>query len=157
MVALRIARAGLAEDAAKLRIARAGLTGTASSVPKLRIAREGLTGVAAVLVNPLTPQTVEPEILVTVTATTPNAGTPTWTWRVVSGLPVSFGGSGATRTFVSPSVMPPGGATVLGVTVTIGGTTSPEQTVTITYLPQTSWWFDGTQWQGRRPPVDLIG
>jgi len=155
MVTLRTGRAGLTLDAAKLRVGRAGLTGTGSSIPKLRVGRAGLTGTAAVMVNPITPQTVEPEITVTVTATLSGAGSPTWTWRVVSGIPVSFGGSGATRTFVSPSVMPPGGSTVIGVTATVGGTTSPEQTVTITYLPQTSWWYDGAQWQGRRPPITL--
>lgn len=157
MVALRIGRAGVALDGAKLRIGRAGLDGTAVIAPKLRVGRGGLTGVAAVIVAPIAPQTVEPETTVIVTAALLGGGSvDSWTWRVASGLSVSLVGSGDTRSFVARSTMPPaGGQTVLGVRATVAGTTSPEVMVTITYLPQLSWLYDGSQWVGRRLAVAL--
>jgi hypothetical protein len=142
---------------AVLRWGRAGVDGTAEVTPNLRWGRAGVTGTAALSVAVIAAQSVEPETLVTVVAALVGGGSAdSWTWRVVSGQPVSFGGSGNTRTFVAPSLMPPGGGTsTLGVIATVGGTSSPERTVIITYLPQTRWQFVGGVWVGRRPAVAL--
>lgn len=157
MAALRWGRAGLASEGPKLRVGRAGVDGTAAVTPKLRVGRAGVTGTAAVLVAALAPQTVEPETLVSLTASLVGGGSAdSWTWRVVTGMPVSFSGTGASREFIAPSTLPPGGGTtVIGVRATVGGTTSPEVTVTITLRPQLSWQYNGTQWVGRRPAVAL--
>jgi hypothetical protein len=157
MVTTRWGRAGLEAVAPKIRWGRAGVDGTASTVPKLRWGRAGMTGTAAVLVAVMNPQSVEPEQLVTLTAALVGGGSAdSWNFRVSSGQPVSFLGTGATRQWIAPSMMPPaGGSSTIAVSATVGGTTSPERTVVITYLPQTRWQFVGGIWIGRKPAVAL--
>ena len=157
MAVARWGRAGITLDGIKVRWGRAGLDGTAVVGANLRWGRAGVTGVAAVIVAAIAAQSVEPETTVNITAALSGGGAAdSWTWRVVSGQPVSFSGSGASRAFVAPSLMPPaGGSSTIGVTATVGGTTSPERTVVITFLPQTRWQFVGGLWVGRRPAVAL--
>lgn len=157
MAVARWGRAGLAAEGPKVRWGRAGVDGTEVVAPNVRWGRAGVTGVAAVLVAALSPQSVEPESTVTLVASLVGGGSAdSWIWRVVSGQPVSFSGSGNTRSWQAPSLMPPaGGNTVIGVSAIKDGTTSQERTVTITYLPQTRWQFVGGVWVGRRPAVAL--
>ena len=78
-------------------------------------------------------------------------GTPadTYIWRQISGPAVSFLGTGHTRSFTAPSALN-GAVVVIGVRASVGGTTSPEVTVTITSLPQLVWTrtFSDPTWRG---------
>jgi hypothetical protein len=71
-----------------------------------------------------------------------------WSWTQVSGAAVTLTGSGASRTFAGPSVMPPEDTVVISVTATKGGETSPPVQFSITILPQTVWTYDGVGWVG---------
>lgn len=138
----------------KVRWGRSDFEGVATVVPKVRWGRADFDGVAAVVLNPIPNQTVEPGTVVTLTTAISSGQTAdAWTWRIISGTGTLIG-TGGTRTVIAPSGMPPLGATlVVGVTATASGVTSPEQTVTITALPQLSWaWVSGA-WVGNRPPV----
>ena len=159
MSTARIFRAALeyVPPAPKARLYRAELSGTAiiiPDVPKVRLYRAELSGTAAVLVAPLTGQTVEPLSTVTLTAVLLSAGpADSWTWRRISGPSVGIEGTGATRTFVAPATMD-GTEVVIGVTATKDGVTSNERTVTIAALPQLSWIWDGTAWQAA--PISVL-
>ena len=159
MAVLRWGRAGTDTVAPVLRWGRAGTDGTAGSVPKLRWGRAGMTGVGATVLEIIPPQTVEPETIVTVSAPLVGGGfADSYTWRIVSGVPVSFTTvSTGVRTFRAPSVMPPSTAqTVIGVVGVVSGTSTPEVFVTITLLPQLRWYYTPTGWAGQRPPVQLV-
>lgn len=158
MPALKVSRvAGTGSIAPGLKVSRLGATGTAPSTPALKISRLGGVGTAAVLLNPIAAQTVEPGVLVTLTAVLTGGGSAdSYTWRVASGDTVTLDTStpGQAR-FISPSVMdafraPRQGVTTIGVTATLGGITTPERLVTVTTLPQLSWVLNGSgQWVGR--------
>lgn len=142
----------------KVRWGRSAFEGTAPTTPKARWGRSALEGTASVVVAPLTGVTDRlPGTSVSFTAALASAGTADlWTWRQVSGPAVSLIGSGASRTFLAPSVMPPDGATVvLGVRATVSGTLSPEVTVSTTVLPQRFWILQAGQWVGKRPRVPV--
>ncbi len=62
-----------------------------------------------------------------------------FTWTQVSGLPVTFVGTGTERTFLAPPSLTPH-TVVLGLTVTDnGGLTSTQDTVSIGILPHSTW------------------
>lgn len=147
---VRFGRAELSGTAnIKVRLGRAELSGTAAIVPKVRYGRLDLAGTAAVLVVPLQPQTVEPESTVNLAAGLVGGGSAdSWAWRPISGPSIGILGSGATVSFKAPSAMPPGTSVVVGVRATVSGTQSPEQTVTITILPQLQWYWTGTVFAG---------
>lgn len=147
----------VAAGGSKVRWGRSEVAGTANTIGKVRWGRSELGGGGAVVINALNPQTVEPETVVSLTAVLSGGGTAdSYTWRRVSGPAVAFIGTGATITFLAPSGMPPGGASVVvGVTATSGGTVSAERTVTITVLPQLRWQLSGTSWVGKRPIVKV--
>lgn len=71
-----------------------------------------------------------------------STGATTYLWRVISG-----GGSLSSTTIVNPTFKPPatvaGGSSVIGLKVN-GGTA--EDTVTVTYYPQTEWTLVGSTW-----------
>lgn len=157
MTTLRIYRAGLADPPAvpkmrvyraaltgsaptgpKMRVYRASVAGVAPSSPKLRMYRLGLYGVGAVTITPIAPSTVEPLSTVSLTAVVTSAGSPSFTWRQVSGPPVTLFGAGDTRTFTAPGTMA-GAVVVIGVQASVGSTFSTEQVVTVTVLPQVTW------------------
>lgn len=140
-----------------LRVYNASMTGTVATNPTLRIYNADYVGAVGAVVNPLSPQTVEPHSTVTLTATlATGSGTPdSYQWRVLSGPSVTFSGVGATVTFLSPDAMPPGTSVTVGVSAIIAGNASNEQTVVITVLPQTCWSrVPGGQWVGS-PTVAL--
>lgn len=153
MTTLRVHAASLAGASVtpKLRVHGASVTGTVIATPKLRLFKASLAGVQAVLLAPIPAQSAEPRATVSVTAA-PASGTTTpdsYTWRQVSGPTVTLTGSGATRSFSAPSLMP--GATaliVLGVKGTVSGADGPEVTVNIAVLPQTRWSWNGSAWVG---------
>lgn len=158
MSALRTHRIAL-EDAPtmpRLRVHGASFTGAAPVVPKLRIHGAGLAGAAAVVVNALAPQVAEPESTVTVTGSLVGGGAAdSWTFRPISGPSIGLTVAGASATFTAPSTKPPSGAVVVvGVTATLDGTTSAEQTCTITLLPQVRWAWTGSAFVGA-PKVPL--
>lgn len=137
-----------------LRVHRFGMTLVSTATPALRVHRFGMTLVAAVALDPLPTQVVEPGTLVTIKAVPTGGGTLSgYTWRVISGG-VTLLGTGDTRTFIAPSVMPttptdPGLPVVVGVTGTDGTTTSPERQTTITVRKQLSWTrVPGGSWVG---------
>jgi hypothetical protein len=147
MAKLRTARHGLATPAGapKLRAVRHGLTGAVTTRPKLRAIRHGLAGAVVAVVNPLPSYTnVEPGTVITYTASLTSGTADSWTWRVISGA-TTVTGTGATVTVAAPADI--NGATAqIGVTATVSGVTSAEVVSTITALPQTEWWWDGTTW-----------
>lgn len=159
---LRVYRVGLAEVATgpKLRVYKAGLTGTTIVTPKLRVYRVGLTGELGLVVTPVADQSgILPETMVTVTAFLDGGGTAdSWVYRQISGPPVTFSGTGPTRTLTAPSVMPPTATrdVVIGVRAVKGAVTSAERTFKITPLYQTDWYYTGTGWRGQRPP-EIVG
>lgn len=132
------------------RIYRAGATGTAPVTGKGRIYRAGLTGTASVLVSVIADyDNVEPETNLAITATLQGGGSAdSWTWRRVSGAAIGINGTGASVSFLAPSDIN-GTSVVVGVTATVGPTTSPEETFTVTVLPQTEWWWTGSAWTPR--------
>lgn len=149
----RIFRALLATapTGSKGRIYRAQMPGSAAVTPKGRIYRAQVLGSAAVSVVAPSSRTAGPGEPVHLVASLAGGGAADlWTWRVISGPAFTLVGTGAVRDFSAPSVMPPGGSIVLGITATVSGTRSPEVTCTITVLPQLSWSYNGTAWVGRR-------
>jgi hypothetical protein len=140
----------------KVRWGRSALTGTVVVVPKVRWGRSALSGTPAVVLVPLSNQTVEPETVVTVTAALVGGGSAdSYTFRRISGAAISFLGSGASRSFYAPSALPPGTSVTIGVVATIGGVNSVEQTCVITVLPQIRWALSGSTWVGQRPSVPM--
>lgn len=134
---------------ATLRLFKASLAGNA--IPRLRVVGASLAGSPAVGFVPIAERTFEPGVTCSTTVT-PVAGGPTvdtYTWRQVSGPSVTLTGTGATRSFTTPSLMP--GATnliVLGVTGVSGADTGRELTFNVYVLPQTRWSWNGTEWVG---------
>jgi hypothetical protein len=134
-----------------LKVSRVGVTGTTLTTPSLKISRVGATGTAAILLNPIAAQTVEPGVMVTLTAVLTGGGSAdSYSWRFVSGDTVTLGAVGAVATFTSPSVTTPTKAprqatTTIGVTATVSGVTSPERQVTVTTLPQLRWTLNATR------------
>lgn len=153
MATLRVHRAAITEAVIpKLRVHRAALSGSAVTLPTLRIHRASLSGTLAPRISPLGDMTlVEPARTMSITASLVEAMSATWAWRVISNPSVTISQSGATVTFTTPSTMPPNGADVaLGVTATSGSVASPEETLTISVLPQTRWWYTPTGYVGRK-------
>lgn len=131
----------------KGRIYRAQLTGTEPIYPKGRVYRAQMTGTAGIGIVPFTDLAVEPLTPLTLTATlAAGSATPSsYTWRVVSGSPVSIVGTGASVTVTAPACTPGVGSgpiaafTVIGVRGTSGSVVSPEVTCRIDSPPH-QWW-----------------
>lgn len=132
----------------KIRWGRTTLADPSGS--RVRWGRTLVSGTAAVVVNPIPDQTnLEPESTVTITASLLGGGTAdSWVWRVVSGPAVTIVGTGPSVTIAAPSDMS-GASVVIGVKATVGVLQSAEVTTTITSLPQTDWWWSGTDWLPR--------
>jgi hypothetical protein len=157
---LRIYKESLtALPAVKLRVYKASLT--AGAVPKVRVYKASLTAVAAVVITPPGNRTVGPGEDVELTSTLVTAGSPTWSWRTISGHDVDMDTVGGVATFVTPSLwndeedQPTSGvpdvATVeIGVKATVGGVESLEAVSVVTVLPQTTWSRNGSTWVGAR-------
>lgn len=132
--------AGTAPAAAPAaRIYRAAVVGTVPATVRGRLYAARIVGTAAVILASIPDRTVEPGSKVEITALL-IGGTPalSYTWRQISGPPVTFTGTGHSRSFTAPSALD-GVAIVVGVRATVGGTTSEESAVTITALPQIVW------------------
>lgn len=148
---------------AKVRWYRAELAGTSPGNVKVRWYRAAISGNAVPVLLPLAPLVdVEPQDVVTLTAVTAaGSATPTgWVWRQVSGPTVALTGTGAARSFEAPSALA-GTVVVMGVAGTLGAVTGPEQTVSVTVLPQLSWirapGVAGGAWVGSKVVVQGIG
>lgn len=153
MTTVRVYRAESAEPATppKVRIYRAESAGAVAAAGKVRVYRAESAGTAGVVVAPMASQTVEPEALMTVTASLVGGGAAdSWLWRRVSGPALStFSSAGAVATLRTPSAMPPGTTVVLGARAVVGSVTSAEVTVTLDVLPQTEWSrVPGANWVG---------
>lgn len=108
------------------------------------------------LLKPFDDMTVEPEKPITLEAKLFNGATASsYDWDQISGPTVVLNTSGASCSFTSPSVMPPGDTVVIGVTATLNGDTVPQETATITVYPQLTWYYRSGAWKGRKPPVTL--
>jgi hypothetical protein len=160
---LRVAKASLAAlPQYKIRVAKVSLTAAVPIDTNLRVAKVSLTAVEAVLVSITPAVTVGPGEAVTLTATLLTSGSPTWTWRRISGPTIGLSPAGAVASFIAPSLwnadrtQPNGGipgvsTLVLGVKATVGGIDSPEVRCEITILPQVSWAYAGSGvWAGSR-------
>lgn len=134
------------------RVLRITGTGTLpAATPHGRVLRITGTGVAAVIVTAPAPRTIGPGQSTTLTASLADGGADdSWTWRQRSGPAVTLVGTGASRTLVGPSVMPPSSqGIVVEVTATRAGVVSSTVTVTITVLPQIRWYRLGSPtWRG---------
>lgn len=126
--------------APKGRVHRVAFTGTTPVVQKGRVHRIAFGGNAAVVmtpdtgertVEPLTPVVLAMELVGGLTADT-------WTWRQVSGPPVTLFGTGGTRTLTAPAAMD-GTTVVIGVRASLAGVSSAERLITIAVLPQIMW------------------
>lgn len=160
MSKLRIYKEGLtALPAVRLRLYKASLT--VAAVPKVRVYKESLTAVAAVVITSPGNRTVGAGEDVELTSTLVSDGTPTWSWRTISGHDVGMDTEEGTATFVTPSlwnteedqptVGVPDVATVeIGVKATVGGVDSLEAVSVVTVLPQTTWSRNGSTWVGAR-------
>lgn len=128
----------------------AGGNGTAPASSRVRWYEAGGNGAAAVKVTPLPDLgNVEPGSTVTVSAALVGGGSAdSWAWRVVSGPATGLFGTGPTITLTAPSDIN-GASLVIGAAATLGSTTSPEDTFTVTVLPQTEWYWTGTGWLPR--------
>lgn len=112
----------------------------AGGVGRLRLGEIRAAGVVQVVLNPMVDQTVEPLTSLTLTASQTGASPvpDTWTWRVVPGglgSAVTLTGTGATRSFVTPTDPDLGGYVDIGVIGTYSGTPSVEEICRITVLP----------------------
>lgn len=108
------------------------------------------------LLKPFEDRTVEPERTVSLQAELFNGATASsYEWEQVSGPTVVLNTSGASCSFTTPSVMPPGATVVIGVTAVLNGDTLPQETATITVHPQLTWYYHSGAWKGRKPPVTL--
>lgn len=140
----------------KARIYRAAMAGSALLRPKARIYRAAMQGTRAVVVASIAARTVDPGVLVSITAALVGGeAADSWTWRPVSGPAVGLAAPGATCTFTSPSAVdaqraPMATTVVLGVRATIGNVQSPEVLVTVNVLPQLVWTHDGSAYAASR-------
>lgn len=149
----RAAVTGVAPAAApRGRVYRSAIVGTLPAARKGRVYRSRIKGTAAVVLAAIPARTVEPMSSVEITALLVG-GTPaeSYIWRQVSGPAVSFIGTGHTRSFTAPSAID-GTSVVIGVRAAVGGTTSDEQTVTVTVRPQLVWTrtYADPAWRGTR-------
>lgn len=140
---------GTSPVAGRSRIASVTGAGATLVRPQSRVGRVSGVGAVAVAVAPLTDLVnVEPGTPVVITAVA-NAPADSWTWRQVSGQPVTLTPSGGSVMFPAPAALT-GASIVLGVRATIAGVTSTERTVTITTLPHGEWWYAGAgAWKPR--------
>jgi hypothetical protein len=136
------------------RVHRISSSGAPAAAPRGRVHRVRSSGVAALAVEPIAGQQVPGGALVALTASLEGGQVAdSWAWRRISGPAIGIEGTGATRTFRAPSIMPPANQTVVvGVTATVGGVTSVERTVEIVVMPQLKWFWTGAAWVGSRPP-----
>jgi hypothetical protein len=154
MPTLRVYRVTAASPAAppKLRVYKVSATGTAPSAPKLRVYKVSATGVVAPVLNPLPNLLIEPMTAGnTVTATTAlGSSVPDgYSWRVISGGPMTLVGTWDTITFTTPAPPPPNQQVItIGVKATTAGTDSAEQTFTVTVPVQLNWTYVGGVWTG---------
>jgi len=131
----------------KIRWGRAALETTAPTQTRIRWGRAALEKTAAALVDPIADLVnQEPNQLLSFTATLAGGGQATiWTWRGISGPATALVAIGPKVTFTTPSDLN-GTVLVLGVKATVDGVTSPEETVSITVLPQTEWFWTPPTW-----------
>lgn len=133
----RIFRASMVEVGPQARIYYATLDG--QTLPRGRVLRATLEGTAKVLLETIpSPQQREPLETVSITAVLLSGGTPTWTWRQISGPTVTLSGSGATRSFKAPATYT-GLQVVLGVRATVAGQIGDESIIVINIPAQVTW------------------
>lgn len=138
-----------------LRVFKASGSGDAVTATRLRVHAVSGSGVTALTVAPLTDMSgVEPESLVSITATMQLGTATSWVWRQVSGPTVSLVGSGATVTFVAPSALTVS-TVVLGVVASSSSVSSVERTVSVQVFPQTLWNYSAGSWVGAPASVWL--
>ena len=132
----------------RLRVQQITGTGPVPTKPRLRVLRVLASGIVSLILNPLADRSsVEPESRVQMTATVQAGNPDSWTWRQLSGPPVTLVGSGATIAFTAPSSMSTA-TVVLGVTASSASVVSAERTVSIQVLPQTLWNYISGTWRG---------
>jgi hypothetical protein len=152
MTVLRVGRIQVSgTEVRRLRIGAITLSGTPPVTTVMRVGKITVSGTAAVRVNATAQAVAGPGETVTITASLADGGSPdSWSWTQVSGPTVTLSGSGGTRTFVCPSVMPPGSPVVIAITATKSAITSPPAQVSIAVLPQTAWSWDSVagKWVG---------
>lgn len=138
-----------------LRVFKASGSGAAITLRKLDVFAVSGSGVTALTVAPLSDMSgVEPESVVSITATMQLGTATSWAWRQISGPPVSLIGSGATVTFTAPSSVTTA-TVVLGVIASSSSVSSLERTVSVQVLPQTLWNYIGGSWRGAPASVWL--
>lgn len=133
-----------------VRIGSLSVTGTAASRPgaTFRVASVGVSGsvTSPVSVQPIAAQTVNPYDTVQVSAFTASGTASSWTWRQISGPPVTLTRSGPTVSFVAPATMVTS-TVVLGVTATsASGATSAEVQASVTTYPHTFYTLKNGAW-----------
>lgn len=158
----RSAVEGTVAGAPKVRWGRSAVEGSPAATPKVRWGRSAVEGGAEIALLPFTSITTEPEVLITLTAVLLGGGAAdSYEWTQTSGPTVTLNEDEETCTFIAPSYavsgVPTQAVVVIEATATVGVTTSPAQSVTVTALPQMSWIYDSVSatWKGRSPVVFL--
>jgi hypothetical protein len=145
MVTLRVAKVTVQANH-KLRVAKVTAQGTATN-PKLRVAKVTAQGPVPLNVDPIPDQLVEAYAPSTVQVPNPGNLPPstTFSWRQISGPPVSFVDNGTFMTFTAPTAMA-GTTVVFGVTAFLGAQSSSEVAATVNVLPHLYWVAGSSSW-----------
>ncbi len=154
MVTLRVARAFVQADH-KLRVANAVVQGAASA-PKLRVANVLIKGAVPLAIQSIPDATWEAFDRARIDVPNPS-GFPTgvnFSWRQISGTPVTIADNGTYITFTCPAVLL-GDTLTFGVTAHVSGSDSTEQTANIIVPPHLRWQATSTGWQPLRRRVGL--
>ena len=167
MVTLRVYQVGLAPVVApttRLRIYEVGFTSTAIVPARLRIFKVGMNWTPGLVLAPFADVgPVEPETAIELVANLVDAPdlADTYTWRQISGPPVSLPGTGRGMTFITPSLLiddlPSPCEVVIGVRATKNGVTSPEQTCKVKVYPNGAWTLKNGVLVGRRRLYPVTG
>lgn len=161
MTTLRIHRAtAYSPVTSRLRIHQVTASGTVSSAgSRLRIHRVSVSGLLDLRVTPPASRSeVEPASPFTLVATANDDTGVTWTWRQVSGAPVTLTSGGAAALVTAPYLMPtprgdspPEARVVLGVAASTATATAVEQFVTLDIAPWPGpWVWNGSALVGGR-------
>lgn len=130
----RVSLAGTAASAGKARVYQVAMAGVGAE-QVARVYQVSVGGTAAVVVNPISSQTVEPLSMVSIPLSLAGGGSPD-SWQVVLTPAVPFTVAGDTLQFKAPGVRSPGTTVGVSVSAVVGDTASPPKTATVTVRPQ---------------------
>jgi len=126
----------------KFRVSKVVAQGTGTN-PKFRVSKVIVQGAVPLSVPAIPDQSSEAYSSTTISVSGSYPPGTSFTWRQISGPPVTFVDNGTNVTFSAPSTMG-GAAVVFGVTAVSGGSSSPEVSGQVNVLPHLYWYADPT-------------